>query len=156
MRRRSVVVTENIKGQNFAIHLNGDGVFFTEYQGEQYKAPTLKALRNRIRTIISGTQKLNILFTAVGHSWWSDAKLLHGVIVGVHDGNNNLLVKYEGRAKTEQESRSSDKFMRRFTAAETAEHNKLNKAVTAAEKALEKFKKDRVLKDPEFLSLARR
>lgn len=163
MRRRRqiekdvLITTESIKGKLFKILVNGEGEFYTmDEHGKKRQSKTLRELRNKLRADIAGTSTLNIPFTRECNDFFKGSGLQNGFIMGVHDSNRNLLVRYEGQTKNEQmSSYTARDLMVRFTDKDVKEYKRLAAAQSAATKAFDQFVKSKKLKDPVISKLQR-
>jgi hypothetical protein len=130
---------ETIRGVEYEISLTGAGIFTVEVDGDDITATTYEALRKKLMAI--NKKKIAIPFVY----WDKDAeKIARGVVVGIHAGNNNVLVKQDGRQNVEQ-LRSWFGRNRYFAPGVAAKLRELNKALMKAEKDLESFSEKNAL-----------
>ena len=98
------VKTIQVKGKSFDLTLTDEGEFQTNYQDEAVKAESVKSLVSLLATRISREKRVNIRVAYWEKDSWSDepGRLRTGAIIGIHGGNNNLLVKWDGAKGSEQ------------------------------------------------------
>ncbi len=128
-----------VKGKSFAVDLTGEGHFQTTYNDEAVSAESLKSLTFKLTARISQEGRVNIRIAYWEKDSWSDepGKLVTGSIIGIHGGNNNLLVKWDGDKSSEQchpnadfiDPKHADELMR------------LGQALDKAKNTFDRFKK---------------
>jgi len=132
--------TEKIRGIEYNIEISAEGSFFCTVEGAEIKATTLDALKKKLTEHSRAKQK-NI---SVQFVYWDDndeiGKLRKGICVGIHAGNNNLLVRFAGDNRVEQFTIWWYKTC--FSPKDAAQLEKLQKAVKAAQNALEEFRSE--------------
>lgn len=133
------VSTIEIKGRKFDIDVNGEGRFMAKFDGDNVWADSLKQLKETLQRRMSLTSaKLNIPFVRWEEDHWGDkGGLKFGAIVGIHGGNNNMLIKWKGEKTTEQDRSWGAKDYIDSTVAE--ELKRLALAKLAAEKEFKDF-----------------
>lgn len=128
--------TLTIRGLAFEIEVDDRGSFFCRTDGGILKATTLEGLKKKL-TEHSRAKQVNISIPFV---YWDDGgwdtknKLIRGVCVGIHAGNDNLLVKL-GNGDVQQLSgyRNSDKYV-------APEHGQ---ELARIQRAIQQLKKER-------------
>jgi hypothetical protein len=132
------VKTIEVKGRSFDLTLNREGEFCTEYKGEQVSAESVKSLSSKLLLRINREQRVSIPFAYWESNSWDDkpGHIRTGAIVGIHGGNNNLLVKFDD-AKTSEQFSYSNEFVEPDKGPELA---RLGNALNAAQKAFSDFK----------------
>jgi hypothetical protein len=143
--------TEEIRGVKYEIHVDDKGRFCIQIDGDWIKAPTFESLKKRLSEIGRVKQKnIAIPFVYWEKDYHDKGKILRGVCVGIHAGNNNLLVKY-GNEKTAQQL-STWRMEPCLDPKHADRLETLNRAVTAAEKALEDFVEKNKLDLPKMVA----
>lgn len=140
--------TTEIRGIKFDIDVNDDGSFRTTLDGETLKAPTLDQLKKKLNEHTRAKQKnVKIPFVYWDEADWSDSsgKIVHGVAVGIHVGNGNLLARLGGGDT--QQLRGYHRSERYFDPKHAAQLEKLWKAKEAAKKAIEEFAEEHAIED---------
>jgi hypothetical protein len=127
-----------VKGKKFEISINEEGQFFAEFDNEQLRAESLKQLIDKIASRISRSKRVAIPICMWEKESWNDkpGKIRTGTIVGIHGSNNNILVKFDDEAKSQQVGYGDF-----FDPKDADELTRLSETLTAAEKAFEEFKK---------------
>lgn len=145
--------TVEIDAQKVEIHII-DGIFQAEIDGQKINKPTLKLLKDYIKTYLRERVPVQIEASTFG-GWHSDEDVVEDiVIVGKHAGNGNWLYREKGSTHTEQ-LRSSTSVAVRFTKEDRAELKRLVIEKRNAEKAVEKFKSSKMLNITRAFELAR-
>ena len=135
--------TIRIAAITFEVEVDRQGQFWTNVDGGRVAAPSFDLLKKAlIKHAAEARKNISIPFVCWEKDWNDEnGKLVHGVCVGIHAGNNNLLVKYQGDKAAQQlaYTRRSNNFV----APEHAyELEKLEKAVETITKARDKFVED--------------
>lgn len=149
----------NIDGADVEVYVDADnGEFYCRHAGEIFKAPSYKALVDKVRKFIRTHQRINIPVTLLEeyHSWDDDGgtlKVLQVSLTGLHGRNANVLYKQDKDGVTGQESHSRN-FYRRMTGAEVQELFRLRKARREATKALNAFLEERQVNARELIKAA--
>ena len=128
----------HIRGQKIDLYIDGDGKFSAEYDGEEYYAPSLEALTKKLNR---ATKKpLSIPFYRWEQEYGAKAgKLRHGMIVGLHAANNNVLVKFDGEKGSEQDRAWSNSSFLKLTPDEATKYESMRKAYSALGEQIEEF-----------------
>lgn len=130
--------TIKIRGIEFEINIDKDGKFYAEVDGSMVRAGTLDALKRKLN---GATRKqVSIPFVYWDNDGWDNrpGKLVHAVCVGIHVGNDNLLVKIGKEPTTQLRGyRGSDHY---FDPKDADELKRLQDARALANKALEQFR----------------
>lgn len=128
-----------VKGKKFEVSVSDEGAFFAEFDGEQIKADSLKQLTDKLAGRIVRSNRVNIPICMWEKQSWNDkpGKVRTGVILGIHGSNDNILVKFDDEAKSEQVSYGDF-----FDPKDAAELKRVCDALAAAEEAFETFKKE--------------
>lgn len=131
--------TETIRGVKYEIEVNENGQFACKVDGDWLRAPTLDSLKKKISDAGRAKQRnIKIPFVIWNEGWASEeGKLEHGMCVGIHSGNDNLLVKMGGNPSVEQ--MNNYRGGKPFDPKHANELERLHKAVKAAQAALENF-----------------
>lgn len=127
-----------VKGKKFHIFVNDEGKFFSDCDGDQVSAESLKQLTDKLANRIKRTKRVSIpVCMWEQRSWSSDeaGRIRTGTILGIHGSNNNLLVKFDDEAKSEQISYGDF-----FDPQHADELARLAEAVASAERAFSEFK----------------
>lgn len=142
--------TETIRGVKFEIHVTDDGTFTcTSVEGDALRSKTLEGLKQLILKHSKNKQKnVKIPFVVWQHDHRDKGKVVHGICVGIHGGNGNLLLKYEG-GKTEQESYRHNTYIDPEYAAEL---ERLARIAEAATTAYEEFERKHALQLKEMVA----
>jgi hypothetical protein len=116
------------------------GVFSAWYQSEKYTHATLAGLKGLLERQMQ-KKPLSIPVLEVDEDRRDEKKIgvKHGIVVGKHSGNGNLLIAWEGRAVEQYRRYANDKLLRATTNLKTL--HELNKRKQAATAAYEKFLK---------------
>lgn len=78
------------------------GIFGASWNGEQYQHKTLDGLKGMLERQLK-KKPLNIKVVKIENGWRDEeVEITKGVIVGVHSGNRNLLIKWDGKTTAEQ------------------------------------------------------
>lgn len=142
--------TETLRGVKYEIHVSSDGVFTCEVDGDDLKSKTLEGVKQLILKHSKGKQKnIKIPFVSWEKDYHDSGKIVRGVCVGIHGGNDNLLMKYEGEKSTQQESYRRNCHV---DPAHAAELERLAKAAEQAQEAFEKFEREHELKLKEMVA----
>lgn len=112
------------------------GIFGAEYNGERYTHATLNGLKQALE---SQMKKKSINKPLVRLDYSRDDKIIlkHGVVVGAHSGNGNLLIKWEGERSPQQIYKWNQNLM--IPSIDVKKLKELHKIKNCAEKALEAF-----------------
>jgi hypothetical protein len=127
-----------VKGKEFTVQISDEGDFFAEYGHDQVHAESLKQLIDKLANRIARSKCVNIPVCMWEKDSWNDepGKVRTGVILGIHGGNNNTLVKFDNEQKSKQVSYGDF-----FDPKDGDELRRLHEALDAAENAFEHFKK---------------
>lgn len=131
----------DLKGTSVDVDVTEDGYFESMVEGSVLKAPTLAELKSKIAEAIRRKRKVHIPVAIWDRDRYGSnddkGRLKIGAITGIHGGNNNLIVKWEGE-KTPQQYHgwNNSDFVDPSHAREMAE---LNRAVNDAKKRLQEF-----------------
>jgi hypothetical protein len=131
--------TIEVKGKRFDVTVNIEGTFSTEFESDHVGSDSLNGLISQLQTRMARQKRVNIPFCCWDDDRWYDkpGKLRTGVILGMHGGNSNLLVKFDDEKKSEQCTSS-------YTFVDPAKAEQLQvlaKALDAARSAFDAFKK---------------
>lgn len=131
--------TIKIRGISFDIFINNQGKFFTQIDGDDVKADSFDALKKKLMSS-TGRKSISIPFVYWEDAGWNSESghLVRGVCVGMHAGNDNLLVKLGNDQGTQQFSAYHHE--QHFDPKHAEEITRLQEALTSANKAWEKFK----------------
>ncbi len=151
MAQPTKIKTMAIDGQHLTIYVTDTGEFAT-YENDpphydetpQYKAPTLKALTDKLKTQIR-RQRMAIPVTRIEEGWSGrkerDLEIEACTITGIHEGNRNIL--YKGADGKTEQARYSGSFYRPVSPEEIAEAKRLYAAIYDARQAWEAWKAER-------------
>jgi VCBS repeat-containing protein len=90
-----------IRGQKFEVKVNeNSGEFSAHLDGEWLHASSLQELKDRLTKATAPAKK----HVSIPFHYWARDGLKHGVAIGIHGANDNLLVRWDGDTKTEQMS----------------------------------------------------
>lgn len=137
----SKLETITVGGVDIDVFIKSGGIFYARYRDVEYEAPSLDQLKRQVQA--AGKIKLEIPFTALneGDRWGSRADrkptARHGVAIGRHSGNGNVLVKMDGAKTSEQGSGYGGRDVARLSDADVDEWKRLVGAKNDAEAALE-------------------
>lgn len=118
-----------------------DGVFWAEWEGESYRSESFKGLRTKLLPKVRDDAKrceLPALLRDYADDWqeiW---------LIGIHADNGNVLYR-DATGKTHQLGRRDRRVYRLIPPAEMAGHDALVAQVQAAQTALNRWLKTRVL-----------
>lgn len=131
--------TETIRGVKYEIEVDQEGRFCCLIDGDWIRATSLELLKKKINETSRAKQKnIKIPFVVWSQGWASEeGELQRGVCVGIHGGNNNLLVRMDGSTSVEQFN--NYRGQKPYDPKHAGELERLHKAVKAAEAALENF-----------------
>jgi hypothetical protein len=134
------VKTIQVKGKSFDVTLSDKSEFQVTYDAEVVAAESLKSLTTKLSARISREKRVNIPVAYWDKDSWSEepGQLRMGVIIGIHGGNNNLLVKWDGAKASEQFPAFSAEFV---DPKQAKELKRLGEALDKAGKVFENFKK---------------
>lgn len=122
-----------VRGQNIDLFVNNVGKFSAVYKGEDYEAPSIDQLTKKLN---NATKKpISIPF----YRWHETKGLQHGVIVGVHAGNRNVMIKLDGDKSIEQDRGWYGNGFLSMTLTEAKQYTELKRQVTEIENLLEEF-----------------
>lgn len=88
--------TIEVRGRKIDVHIDGSGEFAAEYNGQELAAANLNVLVEKLERAVKSA-KVSIPFIQ-----WDGEKLRHGTATGIHYGNGNLLIKWDGEKGIEQ------------------------------------------------------
>jgi hypothetical protein len=128
-----------VKGKKFDVSISGEtGEFFSEFDGEQVRAESLKQLTDKLASRIARSKRVSIPICMWEKNGWNDkpGRIRWGTILGLHGSNNNILVKFDDEPRSEQVGYGDF-----FEPKDADELKELSEALDGAEKALESFKK---------------
>ena len=128
-----------VRGCKYEIDVSSDGTFSATIDGYQVQAPTLEQVRKKLIEQSKRKQKnIRIPFAFWEQEWNDDkGKIRKGVCVGMHAGNDNLLVKMDDEKNAGQMTNyGNTKYVKPEDAAEL---EALSRAVDSARKARDKF-----------------
>jgi hypothetical protein len=126
------------------------GTFCASINEQDYKSPTYEGIGEKINGALKDKPvRVSIPFHRVEHGM-----PVAGVIIGIHSGNGNLLLRMNGKKGTEQvQSWHSETFLL-LTPTDIVKHGELSAAVRAAQKALDFFEKDHAFDGKEAVKAA--
>lgn len=134
------VTNLEVRGQRYKVSVDSRGKFNAEVSGETVEADSLKALEEKLAKVTKQkAKKIAIPFVR-----WEGEALKRGTITGVHSGNKNLLIRWEGEKGVDQEYGGSSFDGIRYldmTADQQAEYTRLCNAAMAADAAAETYAK---------------
>lgn len=129
------------------VTVNHDGIFWAEWEGDSYNAPTFEGLKKKLQPVVrTDLKRVAVPATFVSYNGEREDVTL----VGLHGGNGNVLfVNHSDESKKgaiQQGNRwGNDRFYRPFTEADRIEHNRLKADVETANKLLKRFLKARTI-----------
>lgn len=134
-----------IRGRKLHHWLAEDGAFEAKVSDDEViSADSLKKLKDKLNRKLAAAP-LNIRFIELdaysGHD--EDLDIKTGVVVSIHSGNGNAIVRYDGETSTEQARGYRHDLYRGDTDIE--EMKRLHKVYRDAYEAFEKFKQDHKL-----------
>lgn len=89
-----------LRGRDIDYTVDAQGIFHAEYNGENYQHQTLAGLKDKITVCL---KKKPIAIKILQIKTDSDRlDIRKGVLVGIHSGNRNLLIKWDGNRGVEQ------------------------------------------------------
>lgn len=126
-----------VKGKKFQVSIGDEGKFFAEFDNEQITAESLKQLTDKLASRIKKSKRVAIPVCMWKEESWNDepGKIRFGTIIGIHGGNDNLLVQFDDEKTSEQVGYGNF-----FDPADATELKRLTEILEAAEKAFEAFK----------------
>lgn len=134
-----VMTTIEVGGESIDVIMDSDLTFYAEVDGERHEAASAQALTSKLRALV---RQLAVSIPAL------DIRAHHGgveitplTIVGIHEGNGNLLVKNEDG--TTSQKYTSRKLCRPLTDTEMRSLKQLAKSLSEAENRFERFVTDR-------------
>lgn len=141
--------TITIREKQFDIYVTENGRFYTQLEpkagysddSNTIEATSILDLSKKIESTLKLKQKLNIRFVRweTGDYRESKDKLKRGTVIGVHGGNQNLLVQWDGEKSSEQDRSWGNEMYLRLDAIEEKEYVLLKKNLKALEARIEKF-----------------
>jgi hypothetical protein len=126
--------SKEIRGRKIDLYVSSGGKFNADWDDETIECPTVGALLEKLSKIT----KVNL---GIKFCRWDDGVLKHGVITGLHGANGNILVRLEGEKGSQQEytyTNDNGKYLK-LTKEQEAEYTGLQKALEAAQTAVEEF-----------------
>lgn len=90
------LTTIEIRSKKIDIEVASDGEFSAEFNGQRMKGVTVAALREKLERAVKSA-KVSIPFLQ-----WDGEQLRRGACTGIHYGNSNLLIKWDGVKGVEQ------------------------------------------------------
>lgn len=155
------IATETIGGQQIEIDVDAAGVFTAEYQDEEYRGETLKALKDKL--IEAGKQVraeravpvtvLNRVPTRAKNTYGKTdpfeqgTGVVHATLRGQHARLKSWLLSGPEGQKFSESTYGHSEIARRLAEPEVSEYYALKDAIRVAEEAYQAFL-DRVLIDP--------
>lgn len=139
--------TITVGGVDIDVFIKTGGIFTARFRDIEYEAPSLEQLKRQLQA--AGKIKLEIPFTSVheGDRWASRSEkkphVKHGIAIGRHAGNRNVLVRYEGAKSSEQNSGYGGHDVRRLTEPEIAEWVDICTQIATLEARKETWLKER-------------
>ena len=130
-----IITTIEIGDRTFPVMVNADGRFYAEGDGETISAPTLLALKQKMRLTFAAIRRVEIPAVLIE----SNDTLTEISLLGCHAGNGNVLYKAKGKKGAQQLYSHSDRVLRPLTTDERAEHKELRRAERAATTAVNKW-----------------
>lgn len=126
-----------VAGRKVEYGVDENGVFTASYNGEEYQHVTLAGLKGALeRQMKKAPLKIPCVMVESFHA--DNPEITKGVIVGVHSGNGNLLIKWEGQSTAEQCGRyHGDKLL--SGSVDLKKLKALHQAKCKAEKVLDDF-----------------
>ncbi len=120
------ITTITVRGRKIDVDVDSNGDFSAKYNEQEVEAKTLELLREKLERVTKNDKIEPIPFI----QWdGSDEVLRSGKCTGIHIGNHNMLVKWEGEKGVAQCWRLEGT----IAPEHFAEYNKLCDAVIAAE-----------------------
>lgn len=138
MKRRSDIIIE-IAGHELPVVVTSDGVFWAEWEGESYKATTLKGLRVKLLPKVrTDTKRCEVpaLYKSYGDTFEPIT------LIGLHADNGNVLYR-DKEGKTSQVGRRAITVYRPLNKAERNVYAALRQKVQRAERAVDSWLKAR-------------
>jgi hypothetical protein len=133
--------TKNIRGKKVELFVGAEGTFNATVNEQELEAKTVEELIAQI------SKELTSNFTPISFHRWHDGKLKHGTVTGIHASTKNMIVKWDGEKGSSQESKfysSAGRFLH-LTAVEQEEYTRMQSALEAATKKLEKYEADHAI-----------
>jgi hypothetical protein len=128
------------------------GEFSASYNGEKYAHMTLAGLKGILERQLK-KKPLDIGVIEINSNYGDNMTIRHGRIMGVHSGNNNLMVQWRGDTALEQyKSYYSDALLKRDTDLKKLQHlfDKMKAASDAYNEFVQESRFDRsVVKEQE-------
>jgi hypothetical protein len=90
--------TIEIRSRKIDVEVDGSGEFSAEYNGQEIHATTLDLLKEKLDRAVKADKIEPIRFI-----YFDGEKLKRGACTGIHVGNGNILIKWEGEKGVEQE-----------------------------------------------------
>ena len=148
-----------IDGHTFEIQVEDNGEFGAKILGQWIKAPSLKALVEKSKSMIRRAGRIAIPVTMISSSYGRNdkevPKITQVTLTGTHGGTSrNVLYKDEKTGKTEQGNNYGDRFYKRLTGPEIARYVELVKELHAATQAVESWKAKHVINPYELIQKA--
>lgn len=135
------------ESHTFAVTIDGEGKFWTEWNGDGIEAVSYDLLKKKVKAAYQPVQRCAI----PAMKGRSPGDLDAVTIIGFHAGNRNFLYKYDDPEKdrdTQQAYRNSNEFFPVLTKAQIAEWARLEKAQEDARKAEARWQKKNRMADP--------
>jgi hypothetical protein len=129
--------TENIRGIDYEIEVDHRGQFICKADGDDLEDVTFEGLKKKLMEHSRTKQKnINIPFIFWSDDFGHEEKIQRGICVGLHAGNNNLLVKLGSGGVQQLASWRCEKV---FAPERMEELKRLRKNLKKAQGDLEKF-----------------
>lgn len=136
------LTTFEIDGREYTINVTEDGQFWSELLGDMVRAPSKKALVEKLRTEARRRARICVPATVIEtDGYGKDATITFRAIeiTGVHGSNRKAIYREVGKSETEREG-YSEQFSRRLSEAEVTEAVRLHTAYITAEQAWEQWR----------------
>lgn len=146
------IATQVINGAKYDIEVNpGTGLFHTTYEGETVESSTKAALIQRLKQMTRENVRVEIQAILVEHD-----ELFPITLTGFHQSNGNLLYKQPGKKGVQQmyTYSSNEKILRPLAQTEAGDFKALLRARREAEKAVDRWLKERKINAVETVKKA--
>jgi hypothetical protein len=137
------LTTEKIRGIEYEIEVDGHGNFFSVVDGQRLTATTFEILKKKMVEHTRARQaNVKIPFIYWDDGWGEDkGKIVKGTCIGIHAGNNNLIVRIGSETKQMGGYRGETM----FAPEHEAELTRLQLQMKKAERELYNFKETKSL-----------
>jgi hypothetical protein len=125
-----------VRGRTIKVDIDDKGVFSAELNGEKFQNKTLEGLKGVINRRLA-SKPLSIRVIDASEGYYNKPTYRRGTIIGKHSSNGNLLIKWDGKDRAEQEGRYGSGLLKET--ADIEELKRLRKAAKDADAAVEKF-----------------